>query len=72
MKSYSLLNGFVEPDKEMELLMEQAKIKSRNEISFMCKGEMDMCLDAPVLREEIKFELDRVCPQCGKKYPHFN
>ena len=71
MKSYSLLNGFVEPDKEMELLMEQAKIKSRNEISFMCKGETDMCLDAPVLREEIKFELDRVCPQCGKKYPHF-
>ena len=71
MKSYSLLNGFVEPDKEMELLMEQAKIKSRNAVRFMCKGEMEdklttFMVDLGNCIVIVRNVPSHVCRQCGE------
>ena len=71
MKNYSLLKAFVEPDVEKEVLMQKAKSKSAEPTVYYSKGEFDMCLDAQVLHEDLKVELDRICPECGEKYPHF-
>ena len=71
MKNYSLLKAFVEPDVEKEVLMQKAKLKSAEPTVYYSKGEFDMCLDAQVLHEDLKVELDRICPECGEKYPHF-